>query len=118
MMTAINPKSLQWAMKRSGISRGKLEKKFTELKKWENDIVRPTYEEVEKFAEYVRVPSISLFIPPPDESTLIPDLRTVGNKSPRNMSSNLIDTIYACQNRQAWYRNFSISNNIFIILKI
>lgn len=112
MTIAVNPEALQWAVRRSGASRKKLEKKFADLPKWESDELRPTYAQAKKFAKEVHVPFIRLYMPPPEESPVIPDFRVVGGKKRSRMSVELIDTIYACQNRQAWYRDFAISNGM------
>ena len=39
----------------------------------------------------------------------IPDLRTVGNVHVGHPSPDLLDTIYICQQRQEWYRDFARS---------
>ena len=36
----------------------------------------------------------------------VPDLRTVANREIEEPSPNLLDTIYLCQQRQAWYRDY------------
>ena len=46
---------------------------------------------------------------PPVEEAPIPDLRTVGNRRVDDPSPDLLDTIYACQHRQEWYRRYALS---------
>ena len=62
---------------------------------------------MEAFARAVHVPVGYLFlIEPPDESVPIPDFRTFAGEAVTRPSPNLLDTIYTCQERQSWYRDF------------
>ena len=48
------------------------------------------------------------FLPaPPDDLLPIPDMRTVGSVRVGRPSPNLLSTIYLCQQRQEWYREFA-----------
>jgi Zn-dependent peptidase ImmA (M78 family) len=57
----------------------------------------------------VHVPVGYLFLPsPPDEPLPIPDFRTMAGQAVRRPSPNLLDMLYAAQERQGWYREFAL----------
>ena len=111
MTIALNPEALRWAVMRSGIPRERLERKFASLPKWESGERRPTYAQAERFAKAIHVPFIRLYMPPPEETTPIPDFRVIDGRKPDRMSPELIDMIHACQRRQDWYRDYAIANH-------
>jgi hypothetical protein len=58
----------------------------------------------------IYVPVGYLLLPePPTEHIPIPDLRTVANREVEHASPDVLDTIYLCQQRQAWYRDYARS---------
>jgi Zn-dependent peptidase ImmA (M78 family) len=74
---------------------------------------KPTLKQLEHFAKTARVPLGYLFLPePPEERLPIKDLRTVGSKGVRSPSPDLLDTIYLCQRRQEWYREYAEQNGL------
>ena len=69
---------------------------------------QPTFKQLEKLAKATHAPIGSFFLSKPlDEPVPIPDLRTVGNEPIGRPSVDLLDTIYLCQQRQDWYRDFA-----------
>ncbi len=81
--------------------------KFKKLPEWEGGRTQPTIKHLEAFARAVHVSVGYLFLTePPDEPVPIPDFRTVAGKEITRLSPNLLDTIYACQERQIWYEDF------------
>ena len=103
----VNPELLQWACERSGIAQEHLAAKFKKLPEWESGETQPTLKQVEAFARAVHVPVGYLFLTnPPEEPVPIPDFRTFAGQSVTRPSPNLLDTIYTCQERQSWYRDF------------
>ena len=106
----VNPKLLNWARERAGYSVSALAVRFPKLEAWENGEVQPTIKQLEAFAKATRTPVGFLFLAePPVEQFPIPDFRTVANVSPERPSPDLLDTIYLCQQRQDWYRDFARS---------
>ena len=100
------PGVLRWARERSGIAYEDLAVRFKKLPEWEDGDTQPTLRQVEAFARAVHVPVGYLFLPePPEETVPIPDFRTFAGQEVTRPSPNLLDTIYACQERQSWYRD-------------
>ena len=105
---SISPDLLRWARERAGLAQEDLTKKFAKLPDWEIGEAQPTLKQVEAFARAVHVPVGYLFLSePPEESVPIPDFRTVAGRTVIRPSPNLLDTVYACQERQSWYREFA-----------
>lgn len=106
----VNPKLLSWARERAGHSVSALAGRFPKIVEWEDGEVQPTIKQLEAFAKATRTPVGFLFlVEPPVEQFPIPDFRTVANVSPERPSPDLLDTIYLCQQRQDWYRDFARS---------
>lgn len=89
----VKPELLHWAGVHTYIDADMLVGRFPKYLQWENEKVRPTLKQLEKFARTVYVPIGFLFLlEPPDESVPIPNFRTVGNLPIKQPSSNLLDT--------------------------
>ena len=102
----VNPLMLRWARERAAQDLNALEKTFPDIAAWERGDKQPTLKQLERFARKTHVPFGYLFLDaPPDEPLPIPDFRTMHGVS-RRPSPNLLDTIYICQQRQEWYRNY------------
>lgn len=110
MQVEVRPKLLKWAHDRSGIDDETLYRRFPNYDKWQNNKKHPTLKQLERFAQATHTPIGFFFLPePPTEQVPIPDFRTVKNTRLENPSPNLLDTIYTCQQRQDWYRDFAVS---------
>lgn len=104
----VNPVLLRWTRERAGIAQEDLAAKFRKLPEWEEGQSRPTLKQAEAFARAVHAPVGYLFLSePPEEAVPIPDFRTFTGRAVTRPSPNLLDTIYACQERQHWYRDFA-----------
>jgi Zn-dependent peptidase ImmA (M78 family) len=107
---AIKPELLRWALDRVGLEVADLEHKFPRLAAWERKEAQPTLKQVEAFARATHTPVGYLFLDkPPVEKVPIPDFRTVANERIGHPSPDLLDTLYVCQQRQEWYRDFARS---------
>jgi Zn-dependent peptidase ImmA (M78 family) len=107
----IQPHMFQWASDRSGISQESLANRFPKLERWMQGTANPTLKQLENFAKATHTPIGYLFLPePPVERMPIPDFRTVDTRQLHRLSPNLLDTVYICQQRQEWYRDFARSS--------
>ena len=110
MRVELKPELLRWARERAGFDLRALADRFPRLAAWERGEARPTFKQVERFAKAMRTPVGYLFLQePPIEHIPIPDFRARGNEYREHPSPDLLDTIYICQQRQEWYRNFARS---------
>lgn len=108
MRVAIQPGMIRWARERAGLDVLDLTSRFAKLPDWESGEAQPTLKQLEAFARAVHVPVGYLFLTePPEESLPIPDFRTIAGREVSQPSPNLLDTIYTCQERQSWYRDFA-----------
>jgi transcriptional regulator with XRE-family HTH domain len=79
--------------------------RFPKLREWEAGEAKPTFRQLEDFADATAAPFGYFFLPePPDEPLPIPDFRTLGDKPVRRPTPNLLDTIFDLQRRQDWLR--------------
>lgn len=107
----VNPDLLRWARERSGLEIATLEHRFPKLEAWERREAQPTFKQLEDFAQATHTPIGFLFLQePPVERVPIPDFRTVADARFDRPSPDLLDTIYLCQQRQDWYRDFARTN--------
>lgn len=108
---SVSPDMLRWARDRARLDVFALEARFPKLAAWETGEVQPTLKQLEDYARATHAPIGYFFLPePPAEPMPIPDFRTMANRAITQPSPNLLDTIYACQERQAWYRDFELVN--------
>lgn len=113
MKITLKPDVLKWARIRAGLDRealakkvlGKLGKSET-VAEWETSGVI-NFRQAEILAEKTYTPFGYLFLhEPPKEELPIKDFRTVGTAEHNRPSAALMDVIFECQRRQAWYREY------------
>ncbi|MBN1670991.1 MAG: ImmA/IrrE family metallo-endopeptidase [Kiritimatiellae bacterium] len=110
LQVEVQPRMLHWACERVGLGLDELAGKIPQLPAWASGEKKPTLKQLERFAYAVHVPVGYLFLQePPVEQVPIPDFRTVGNTYIDHPSPDLLDTIYVCQQRQEWYRDYARS---------
>lgn len=102
------PEILRWAVERSGKDLETLERRFPRLNAWMERESAPTLRQLEDFAAATYTPFGYFFLAaPPEEPLPIPDFRTRRAEALRRPSGDLLDTIYLCQQRQAWFEEFA-----------
>ena len=107
MRVDVKPTMLRWARERAGLEPDALARRFPKLADWEREEARPTLKQLEDFAKATHAPIGYLFLSePPVEGVPIPDFRTVENRRIGHPSPDLLETIYLCQQRQEWYRDY------------
>ena len=108
MRVEVRPELLDWARERAGLSVDAVVQRLPKFLLWERGEVRPTLRQIEQFAKATHTPVGYLFLPePPVERMPIPDFRTVAGARLDRPSPDLLDTVYICQQRQEWYRDFA-----------
>ncbi len=105
---AVEANLLAWARERSGASAEDVLARFPAFDDWTTGRSQPTLKQLEKFAQAVHVPIGYLFMAePPEEPLPVPDFRTMGDVAILRASPDLLETLYQCQQRQDWYRDYA-----------
>lgn len=108
---AVEPELLAWARDRARLELGQLASRFPRLEEWESGLSQPTLRQLEEFARATHTSLGYLLLPrPPQETLPIPDFRTIAGRPVQRPSADLLDTIFACQQRQDWYRDYARQN--------
>lgn len=108
---SVSPELYSWAIARSRTSLDVLESKFPKLALWTSGDENPTLKQLEKFANATHAPlGYLLLAEPPSEGLPVADYRTIANTPLGKPSANLFETIYLCEQRQDWYREFARTN--------
>lgn len=104
----VAPQMLVWARKRSGRQATDFAKRFPKLERWESGDLAPTMRQLQDYARATHTPVGYFFLPePPVEEVPLPDFRTFGDEEVLTPTPDLLDTVYTCELRQDWYRDFA-----------
>jgi len=104
---AINPELLNWALVRAELHADGLFKQFPKINDWLLGETMPTMKQLEKFAQKTHTAIGYFFLPePPVETLPVPDFRSMTHARLDQPSPDLLDTLYLCQQRQEWYRDY------------
>lgn len=99
---------LRWAAERAWLSDATLEKRFRKWPLWLTGEAQPTLRQLEDFARLTHTPIGYFFLPEPPEFELpVTDFRTLRDEFLDEPSSELLDTLYLCQQRQEWFRDYA-----------
>lgn len=108
MRVEVRPELLDWARERAGLSVDAIVQRLPKFEEWERQEIQPTLRQLEQFARLTYTPIGYLFLPePPVERLPIPDFRTVADAGVVRPSPDLLDTLYTCQQRQEWFRDYA-----------
>ncbi len=107
----ISPPVLRWARLRSHLDVDSLAYKISvkseKVINWEAGTEKPTFNQAQKLAKALRIPFGYLFLEkPPQEVSLLPDMRTVYDQVSGDYSVDLKDVISDVIRKQDWYRDY------------
>lgn len=110
MKVTVQPRILEWARDRAGLSEEVLAKKLgakeAQVEQWEVDGTL-TYKRAEKLAKVAHIPFGYLFLSePPEEKLPVADFRTVGSDGDNKPSPELLEVLYDAMRKQSWYRDY------------
>lgn len=99
---------LRWAAQRARLHDEDLSARFRKWPQWLTGEAQPTLKQLEDFARLTHTAIGYFFLPEPPALALpVPDFRTLRDEELREPSSALLDTLYLCQQRQDWYRDYA-----------
>ena len=91
---------LRWAAQRARLSDDEISARFIKWPLWLSGQAHPTLKQLEDFARLTHTAIGYFFLPQPPALVLpVPDFRTLRDAALPEPSSNLLDTLYLCQQR-------------------
>lgn len=99
---------LRWAAQRARLRDEDVSARFRKWPLWLTGEAQPTLKQLEDFARLTHTAIGYFFLPGPPQLALpVPDFRTLRDEELREPSPALLDTLYLCQQRQDWYRDYA-----------
>lgn len=106
-MAELNPKVLEWAVHRSGLTDEQVTKAFPKYPQWLDGSWKPTAKQLQDFAGRTHVTVRDLFRDElPDYALQIADFRTKDDLPARDPSPELYDTVESMLERKDWMRGY------------
>lgn len=100
---------LRWAAQRARLHDDDLATRFRKWPLWLRGEAQPTLKQLEDFAHLTHTAIGYFFLPAPPALALpVPDFRTLRDEELAEPSSDLLDTLYLCQQRQDWFRDHAL----------
>ncbi|MDR0736715.1 MAG: ImmA/IrrE family metallo-endopeptidase, partial [Zoogloeaceae bacterium] len=97
---------LRWAARRARLH--DVATRFRKWPLWLTGEAQPTLRQLETFARLTHTAIGYFFLPQPPALELpVPDFRTLRDETLAEPSNNLLDTLFLCQQRQDWYRDYA-----------
>ena len=102
----VNKEIYIWAIEESRKDFEEIEDKFENIEAWISQEILPTFRQVEKLANFLKVPLGYMFLDKPPKVDIIEsEFRTVGNKMPE-ISKELKDTLYSMGRKRDWLSEY------------
>lgn len=107
---------LRWAAQRARMHDDDLATRFRKWPLWLSGDAQPTLKQLEDFARLSHTAIGYFFLTePPTLKLPVPDFRTLRDEALAEPSSDLLDTLYLCQQRQDWYRDHARTHGLPVL---
>jgi Zn-dependent peptidase ImmA (M78 family) len=108
---------MRWAAERARLNDDILTSRFPKWHMWLSSDAQPTFKQLEDFARLTHTAFGYFFLPqPPSLELPVRDFRTLHDEALSKPSSELLDILYLCQQRQDWYRDYARTHNLPALL--
>ena len=99
-----------WAIEESRKDFEEIKSKFNRIEDWISQNSYPTFRQLEKLSNFLKVPLGYMFLDqPPNTNILESEFRTIGNKMP-DISKELQDTLYNMSRKRDWVSEYRKDN--------